>query len=140
MTSQTPEPAPSHPCDGTDQVGQPTCSNFVRSRRPSESGKHFCPELACQASKQRWLRAKRRLADERRAEGTEVSVTSMLIQLVATLGSGRRVTCDLCGYDQALPGWYHRAAPGVAKACLGTGQQGAGLPAGVMDAAMPDRA
>lgn len=135
MTSKNRQPlAVTFPCDGTDRVGHPTCSNFVKSRKPSASGRHYCPEPECQAAKQRWMRADRKA----KARSSQPGAVDEVSELVRTLGTGRRVTCDTCGYANALPGWAHRIGVGVPEPCFGTGGQGGGLPKGMLDLAMPD--
>lgn len=134
------EPAPTYPCDGTwrdPETGvEVKCQNTVSSRKPSESGKHFCPRPACQAAKQRHFRATRRRERDSEQLGLERDAVRALVIALAHV---ERTRCASCGLEDALPGWAHRAAPGSFDPCFGVGHQGRDLPGDLLDCIHPER-
>lgn len=113
----------------------PECPNVVQPRRRSSSGDHWCSERACQAMRQRQLRAAARLAGKHRMTQEEERLELMRLAL-----HGQRRPCPSCDLEDAIPGYLHRAAPGSRQICEGLG--GAGRAAGVLwiDLVHPDRA
>lgn len=133
-----PETNPAHQCDGTFKDPDDAnvilrCTNIVVARRPSTSGKHFCPAKRCQSSKQRFYRTLR-------LEQAKLAGRDVIAALIATLVQpDNRSTCPACGHEDALVGWAHRNAPGGGP-CFGLGNMGPGLPPGLLDIIHPGRA
>lgn len=125
----------SYPCDGTyPDPDEPRvtlrCSNRVNARRPSSTGKHFCPAKRCQASKQRFYRTRRI------KEATLQSGELMLALVRAMMVPDGRVPCAHCGHPSALPGWAHPADAAATTPCYALGKLGPGLPPGVLGTAV----
>lgn len=117
------------------ECSNPECSNPVKPRRPSKTGNHWCPEAACQAMKQRQLRAARR--NESLGRGGVEDERMKLVH--AALHLPRR-KCDECGLEDAVNGFLHRAAPGAREICEGTGGGGRAAGPAWIDLIHPDRA
>lgn len=130
-------PAPDYPCDGERRDLEPgqvvRCPNRVASRRPSATGTHWCPHKDCQSTKQRFLR-------ERRKEAELDDFREVVHALVRDLAFKPRQRCEVCGLEDALPGWFHRRGVASAEPCPVSGPKGRGLPPGTLDQIHPDRA
>lgn len=115
----------------TDYLKAHDCSNCgdaVQVRRPSKSGKHFCPRPVCQAAKQRFHYRDRleRLAREEAGIPThEQVIEGLRLALFTALVEERYLTdgCPKCGQTPALQDWIH-PTPGWTKVCFGTGIAG----------------
>ena len=132
--------APKHPCDGEyqDANGMTVkCPNTVSTRRPSDTGTHWCSNPPCQAAKQRYFRAKARRDREAARSGSQRSAVHALIHDLLNL---ERKPCSGCGLPNSLPGWYHRSGPGAATPCYDQGSKGRDLPPGTLDVVWPERA
>ncbi len=138
MPRKTPTPPlPSHHCSGTwidpyDPNHEIRCEAMVASRKPSESGRHFCSGPRCQTAKQRFYR-------QRRADLLVKSSGDLFVDFLYDALYRERTNCAYCGAQNVLPGWGHRASVG-GRACLMLGQRGPGLPERAIDIAFPDRA
>lgn len=131
--------APTYPCDGTwpnPEGGETSCTNRVRSRKPSTTGKHWCSRRECQAARQRFYR---RAARAGRSTGEVADRDQEVRHLVQTLLTAERVACG-CGLGDAVSGWFHRRAAGSPEPCPMSGPHGALLPKGTLDLIHPERA
>lgn len=126
-TKRKRELAPDHECTN--------CGGPVKSRRPSESGLHFCSKRECVNAKQRMLRARR--------IGPPAAVQAK-VALAALIADAMQPnlfrSCDTCGADRVLAGWVHRKFGAPLEPCWGVGAQGADLGdmrSTALDAVMP---
>lgn len=111
-----------HPCSN--------CGNAVKARRPSQSGKHFCPRPQCQTAKQRFYRK----AQNKAVKQTLLEVAAEFVRDLVQL---ERRECPGCGLPNAVPGWAHRDATGLAP-CFAVGSQGSAIPE-LLDVVHPER-
>lgn len=113
----------------------PECSNTVKPRRRSATGDHWCPERACQAMKQRQLRAAKKAAGLLGFTQEEER-----IELVRLALHGERRPCPECDLEDGVPGFLHRAAPGSTNVCRGLGEAGRTAGPKWIDLIHPERA
>lgn len=94
------------------------CRGPVQSRRPSQTGRHYCSKPGCQAAKQRFYRSERtrtghKNAADREAEKAEIARRQAearddtFVAIIRALAHQERVACPECKRTDALPNYIH---------------------------------